>query len=165
MCELVIVVALCFAIANQAKNKGRAGWPYVLLLIALWLFGEIAGAVLAVIAVQGGSSDVSSDGGRGLAYGCAIVGAIIGVATAFIILAALPEVARRRSGSYDDDYGRGGYGRRSSRDYDDDRQPPWDRELPSGATEKFGERRSPPPDDRDFGRPDDDRGERYRPGS
>jgi hypothetical protein len=144
MCEIIIVWALGKMIAEQAAAKGRAGWPFVLMLIFFWIGGEIFGAIVGAILSQGEESV--------LVYGLALGGAVMGAVLSFTILAMVPAVEKRsRRRVYDDDDDEDDRPRRRSRRDDDDddddrpiRRPRRDEEddddEPRGKNDKFYER-------------------------
>lgn len=64
-----------------AESRGREGGPYKVLLVALWIGGEIAGAVMGATTVRG--SDQAS------VYILALLGAAVGAGIAFAIASNL----------------------------------------------------------------------------
>src|SRR5262249_16737476 len=52
MLEIIVLFRLGRNIAARARDKGRRGTPFVLLLLALWFGGEIVGAVAGVVLSQ-----------------------------------------------------------------------------------------------------------------
>ena len=111
MCEIIILIVLCNSIAAKARDKGRSVPGFVILLIVLWIGGElagaIAGAVFSVAKNGGGEPDML------FTYGGALAGAIVGALIAFGIVSAMSPVYQR--GEYDDYDDRG----RGRDDYDD----------------------------------------------
>jgi hypothetical protein len=90
MLELLILITLSRRIARITKSKGRSAAAWILLLIGLWIVGEIGGLFLGAIA----SMIVSGDEEPNVL--AAIVGALLGVTTAavftFSILKRLPSL-------------------------------------------------------------------------
>src|SRR5437016_1122974 len=47
MLEILVVVILCRRLGEKARQKGRtAGW-FMLMLVGMWIFGELLGGVFA----------------------------------------------------------------------------------------------------------------------
>ena len=114
MCEIILLFLLGKKIAGMASEKGRAGWPWVLMLIGLWIGGEFTGAVIgAILTDAGGGNQAGQDDNMFAILGFALAGAACGAIITFTIVSLLPPVE-----SYDDedDYPR----RRRRRRYDED---------------------------------------------
>lgn len=109
MLEILAVYVMAKKIAEMANEKGRSGIPYVLMLIGLWIGGEIGGAVLGVILTQGKEENIL------MVYGLALGGAICGAVISFAIVGLLPPA---NTNTYDDDY-RPRKKRKREREYDD----------------------------------------------
>ena len=79
MLEIIMLVVLSIQIANITKRKGRrpAGW--ILMLIGLWIGGEVLGAMIGVF------GSMIASGGDEPNMLAAIVGALLGAATGAII--------------------------------------------------------------------------------
>jgi hypothetical protein len=162
MLEIFLVIAMAKAIGKNAAAKGHSGIPYQILLVILWIVGEIGGLLIGVVITEAGSSSNSSSSGEGadfcFPYICALIGAGCGAGIAFGVVGLLPEGERRRRPDddfddrprrrdrYSDDTGR--------RDFDDQDnylprsnsgQGAWGRDLPTDATDKFGDRLNRPP--------------------
>ena len=90
MLEILILVRLGQSISAKAREKGRQGWPYVFLLLALWFGGEVFGGVTAALVTAG----LDDDGEPNLliAYLACLVCAAVGAFFAFKIVGALPPV-------------------------------------------------------------------------
>ena len=84
MLEILFLWWFCTKLANMAKEKNRPGsWGAVGAI--LWIGGEIGGLMLAV---SGGATGMMN------IYPYAIVGALLGAAAAYIIVASLKPVPR-----------------------------------------------------------------------
>ena len=111
MLEIWILIKGSQKLIAMAKDRGIAGWPFVILFIFLWFGGEIGGAIAGFI-VLGAQGDGFNFG----VYLCAVAGAAIGVAITFGIMAAIPksppryddelDQPRRRAIDEDDDFDR-----------------------------------------------------------
>ncbi|MBP3953962.1 hypothetical protein J8F10_01420 [Gemmata sp. G18] len=129
MIEILILIRLSKSIAAKAREKGRGGAPFVFLLLALWLGGEVFGTVIGMII----SLAVLGDEEPNLLvmYPPAILGAIVGAVVAFQIVKA---IAPAHTGDYDDyerddrDERRGRSDRREHDDYDRDERRDRDRD-------------------------------------
>ncbi len=79
MLEILLVIYLCKQISNILRNKGRSpGW-YQALLVALWIFGEVAGGITAMLLLDDGT------GFNAIAYLGALSGAAVGAGVAFYL--------------------------------------------------------------------------------
>jgi len=77
--EILLVIYLCKQIGNMLRNKGRSpGW-YQALLVVLWIFGEIAGGITAMLLLNDGT------GFNAAAYLGALCGAAVGAGVAFYL--------------------------------------------------------------------------------
>jgi hypothetical protein len=88
MLEIVIVYMLAKNIGNKVEAKGRKRFSYQLLLVALWIGGEIAGGVIGFIlqaAMAGGVAPDDDNGFPWMGYLCALAGAALGAIIAFAI--------------------------------------------------------------------------------
>ncbi len=101
MLEILILIGLSKSIAAKANAKGRSGTPFVLMLVGLWIGGEICGAILGVI-ISVSSNPKATEPNMVLIYGGALAGAIIGAVISFVIVNSLADLSRRDD--YDDDY-------------------------------------------------------------
>ena len=110
--EIFILISLSRNIAAKAREKGRSGAPFVIMLLVLWIGGEVFAAVAAVVAVAIITGDEEPN--LLIVYPAAIVGAIIGAVVAFQIMKAVAP-ARARGDDGDD------YNDRRDRDADYDR--------------------------------------------
>ena len=95
MLEIILLVALGNKIAAKAREKGRSGGLFVVLLLVLW-FGCEIGAMIVAMAVLGDGDDAFL-----MAYVAALVGAALGAVIAFAIVGSLPPI--KQYGDYDDD--------------------------------------------------------------
>jgi hypothetical protein len=136
MLEILVLISLGRSIANKAQEKGRSGVGYIFLLLALWIGGEIFGAILGVVISMAVLGDEEPN--MLLAYGGALVGAVIGAVIAFQIVKALPPLHSHRDeyDEYDDRYeypdDRGGRDRAGDRGRDDDQERDRGRERGQG---------------------------------
>ena len=97
MLEIAILVLLAGKIGKIADSKGRKKIGYQLLLVGLWIGGELFGAVAgAIIAAIAGSEDAMLFL-LACGYGCAALGAVI----AFQIAKNMPPIEK------EDDYYQG----------------------------------------------------------
>jgi hypothetical protein len=101
MLEVILVWIMGKNIAAKAKAKGHAPAGYVVLLVVLWLIGEIGGAIVGFAITAARDGIRQDDGEILLVYVGAIFGAILGAITSFIIVGALPD---RSSRQWDLDY-------------------------------------------------------------
>src|SRR5690348_9823440 len=90
MLEIVILFVLSRRIAAIARSKGRSAAGWTVLLIGLWILGEVTGAVAVAVAVLLTSAD--EDPNLSLALLGAIAGAAAGAFTTFAIVKRLPAV-------------------------------------------------------------------------
>jgi hypothetical protein len=88
MLEILCVWFLSRKMSDFAGSKGRSNVPYVLLFIALWFGGEIAGAVFGAARLQARGDEQNVLAILPFAYG----GALLGTALAFGFVAILPAV-------------------------------------------------------------------------
>jgi hypothetical protein len=81
MLEILVVIILCRRLGEKARQKGRtAGW-YMLMLVGMWVFGELLGGVVGILLSDG---QVTAT-----AYVAALIGAALGAVGAFLIVGAL----------------------------------------------------------------------------
>src|SRR5262245_37872026 len=109
MLEIALLFVLSKQINAMAKRRDIVGWPFVILLIALWIIGELTGAVAGVIVL----GDNGADGFNLAIIPFAIPGAAIGAGLTFAIVAVIP----KRTHEYDGELDRS---RRRAMDEDDD---------------------------------------------
>jgi hypothetical protein len=99
MLEILILIRLGQGISNRARDKGRSGGLFVVLLLLLWFGGEIcggiAGAVIGMVAMG------QDEPALVVCYLGALVGAAIGAVVAFAIVNNLSPV--RKSDDYGDE--------------------------------------------------------------
>jgi hypothetical protein len=122
MLEIILLVVLSIQISKMTKAKGRNPVGWILMLIGLWVGGEILGALVGVF----GSLMLSGGDEPNLAV--ALVGAVIGAATgAIITFSVVKSLAPLRrdddeyweapeSGGYRDKFDAGKYGDRLDAD-------------------------------------------------
>lgn len=112
MLDIFILIGMCVFVANSAKKKGYAGWPFVLMMIFTWLFFGFGAAIAGVI--------IMGDGNDKLPMGF-IIGYIIGAVTACLVTSLLVAVLPARETEDDEDYYADRRRRRSRRDdYDEE---------------------------------------------
>ncbi len=95
MLEIVIVYMLAKNIGNKVAAKGHKRFSYQLMLVALWIGGEIAGAVVGIIlqlVMTSGAGVEEEPGFPWLTYVCALAGAALGAFIAFAIANGLSPV-------------------------------------------------------------------------
>jgi hypothetical protein len=128
MCEIILLWALGKNLAQKCRAKGHAPTGYVVLMVVLWFFGEIAGLILGFVVTaalsqnrRGAEQDFNI-----AAYFCAIVGAALAAIISFGIVSALPD---------------------RSRDEYEERWPDRDRLQPRDIEDKWDQSRRPNKDD------------------
>src|SRR5262249_57412944 len=97
MLEIVLLFVLSKQIIAMAKRRDIVGWPFVILLIALWIIGELTGAVAGVIVL----GDNGADGFNLAIIPFAIAGAAIGAGITFAIVAVIPHRAHQYHREFD----------------------------------------------------------------
>lgn len=76
MLEIVLLIVLTRKIGEICERKGRKATGYKILLVVLWIGGELFGAILGALLT----------GGEGVAlYVLALLGAATGAGIAFLI--------------------------------------------------------------------------------
>jgi hypothetical protein len=79
MLEIILLIVLSIQIANITKRKGRSPVGWILMLVGLWIAGEILGGLAGFfVSVMAGGADEPN-------LVIVLVGAIIGAATGAII--------------------------------------------------------------------------------
>jgi hypothetical protein len=177
MLEILAIYFLGKGVGNQAERKGLSGSLFTLLFIGLWFIGEAIGFVIGLNA----NSDKSGSERILAAYPLALVFAILGAGTTFMVVVIWPvpysgprrkRRSRRREEDGDDGVRYIKPSRR--RPYEDDeddrdyeprprrRRPPDDNEEERDY-EPRPRRRRPPEDDVDDRDRDDPRRPRRRP--
>ena len=141
MLEIVILFLCGKKIAEICNRKGRAGWPWVLMMIGFWIGGAIAGAIAALIVATVADPDAEEPNLIMLLVGY-IGGAALGMVLTFVIVSALPA-----AGGQDDD------------DEYDDRPRRRSRRRPRRLEEEEDVYDRPPPDRRGRGNRYGGRGE------
>ena len=104
MLEILLVWALAKKIGGIVAAKGHSRFGYQLLLVALWIGGELAGGVIGVL-VQGAAGG-EEQGFPCMAYICALLGAAAGAGIAFAIANGLANVKTDADFYRDDNYDR-----------------------------------------------------------
>jgi hypothetical protein len=95
MLEIAIVYILAKNIGNKVAAKGHKRFGYQLMLVALWIGGEIAGAIFGFVlqmVMAGGVAAPEERGFPWLGYLCALAGAALGAFIAFAIANSLAPV-------------------------------------------------------------------------
>ena len=95
MLEIFIVYRLAKRIGDKVAAKGHKRFGYQLMLVALWIGGEIAGAVVGIVlqlTMQGGPAVEEARGFHWMSYLCALAGAAVGAFIAFAIANSLAPV-------------------------------------------------------------------------
>ena len=89
MLEIILVFMLCKSIGNVLRNKGRNPVLFQVLLVLMWIGGEIAGFIVGAIvyAMQHGGPP---DGFELSSYVFAIVGAACGAGFTFLVAHLIP---------------------------------------------------------------------------
>jgi membrane protein DedA with SNARE-associated domain len=87
MLEIILVVAISQKIAAMLNAKGRSAVGYVILFVALWVGGEIMGAVIGVIITIASNPNAMDAGFPWMAWVCGLVGAAIGGGIGYAIAA------------------------------------------------------------------------------
>ncbi len=131
MCEIILLFVLGKKIAAMAAEKGRAGWPWVIMLILFWIGGEITGAIIGTLLTEGPRGGEAGDDNMLVVLGCAVGMAVLGAVAAFTIVSILPAVEKA-----DDDYDRPRRRSRRDRDEDDDRPRRRDEDDDAGRDRK-----------------------------
>ena len=72
MLEILILIKGSQKLLSMGKDRGIAGWPFVIPFIFLWFGGEIGGAIAGFIILG-----VEGDGFNFGVYLCAVAGAAI----------------------------------------------------------------------------------------
>ena len=88
MLEIIIVYVLAKNIGNKVAAKGHRRFGYQLMLVALWIGGEITGAIFGFVlqtVMAGGVAAPEERGFPWMGYLCALAGAVIGALIAFAI--------------------------------------------------------------------------------
>ncbi len=83
MLEILALIMLWRKIGNVVSEKGRETIGYQLMAIGMWIGGEILGFMIGTVLTGGGSEFNIA------AYGLALVGAIAGGVTAYLIARSL----------------------------------------------------------------------------
>ena len=88
MLEILCLIALGKKIAANARAKDWNGGVAVVMLVALWFGGEIAGAIAGAIGLV--ILNPADEPNLLVLIACAIAGAAVGALLAFTIVALLP---------------------------------------------------------------------------
>ncbi len=95
MLEILFLVYLGKQLGKMLRAKGRsAGW-FQVLLVVLWVGGELAGAITVMMLTPGGSGELDA-----AAYVGALFGAACGAAVVFINDRSLAPVDQVRTGAF-----------------------------------------------------------------
>jgi NhaP-type Na+/H+ or K+/H+ antiporter len=99
MIEIFIIIAVSRKIAAMMKEKGRSAAGYVVIFVFLWVFGELMGAAIGLIASASMNNNTGPMNDRffhWLTLVGALFGAAIGGGIGFMIASAMPEVEDER---------------------------------------------------------------------
>ena len=88
MLEIFCLIALGKKIAANARAKDWSGGAAVVVLVALWFGGEIAGAIAGVVGLM--ILNPADEPNLLVLIACGIAGAAVGAAVAFAVVALLP---------------------------------------------------------------------------
>jgi hypothetical protein len=83
MIEILLMFALSKSVGKMMRAKGRSPGGYQFLAIALWIGGEIAGAIVG-----------ASSRDRGTMYMTMLLGAAIGATLGYVIAASVKPAAQ-----------------------------------------------------------------------
>lgn len=100
MLEVIILFVLGKKIAQMASDRGRAAWPWVLMLVLCWFGGEVLAAIGTVLVISDGNVPLGDDA-LFIILGVGYLGAIAGAVITFVVVSALPAVPIEDD---DDDY-------------------------------------------------------------
>lgn len=89
MLELILLVVLCKSIGNVLRNKGRNPLLFQIMLVGMWIGGEIAGFIVGdvIYAIRHGAAP---DEFELSGYLYAIVGAACGAGFTFLVAHLMP---------------------------------------------------------------------------
>ncbi len=107
MLEIIILIALCKRLGTIVREKGYRAGGYQFMLVAFWFGGEIAGAIFGVVLAHATHPELE-EAPLGMVYIPALLGAVLGAVTAFIIAKSLHPVQPAPTGYGEHDYDRGG---------------------------------------------------------
>ncbi len=144
MLDILILIGMCFYVANAAKKKGYSGWPFVLLMIFAWLFFGCGAGVGGMMIM--GQEDDEFPFGFLIGY---VLGVVLACVSTSLLIACLPS---RETDDDRDDSSRRRRRRRAVDDDDDDRRDRGDRRRYDRDDDR---------DDRDDDRDGDRRPRRY----
>jgi hypothetical protein len=96
MLEILLLYNLGKAIASKARSKGRSGPVFVVMLLFLWIFGELNGLLFGRLLSF--KLELPHSAYFCVSYGSALAGAAIGCYAAFLIVASIPPRARGIAG-------------------------------------------------------------------
>jgi membrane associated rhomboid family serine protease len=99
MIEILILISLSKNIAAKAREKGRSGGAFVVLLLALWIGGELFGAILGCVVSLVALDD--DEPNMLMCYAGALGGAIVGAVVAFLIVKAIAPTYSRDEDDYE----------------------------------------------------------------
>lgn len=95
MLEIFIVYSMCKSIGTKLREKGRSPLLFQIMLVVMWIGGEVAGAIVGIIIEMIRNGPINDDGFNWMVYLFALIGAAIGAAITFAIVSFLPPVAPR----------------------------------------------------------------------
>lgn len=100
MLEIIVVIMLCKSIGNILRNKGRNPLLFQFLLVAMWIGGEVVGAVVGMI-VYAAQHGAPPDGIALVPYLFAIGGAACGAGFVFLVAHLLPSDEPKQDFGFD----------------------------------------------------------------
>ena len=134
MLEIFILFKVGQAINRKATSKGWPGWPFVILLVIMYICCAISGVVAMVLLTDDGANGNGDDNPLQFIIGYAL-GAIAGAVASYFIVLILPD----RSEPVDDyDRDRDRTRRLRERDEDDDDRPRRFRNREDDADDRDG---------------------------
>jgi hypothetical protein len=139
MCEIFLLWGLGRHLAEKARMKGHTPAGYVVILVVLWIVGEVLGFCVGLFLATGGGRGMSQEPNGFLIWGLGILGAAVGAAISFGIVALLPDYGGAHQLGYP-------YPRSRNR-YDE----PYNRYADAPDYRQDQYRRSDPPPTRDEG--------------
>lgn len=82
--EILVLIFLCKQVGTIARERDRKPFWYQVMMIAMWIGGEMLGGIIAFLVNEW--ADSGTDPSRGTIYLFALVGAVAGAAGAFAIV-------------------------------------------------------------------------------
>ncbi len=104
MLEIILLFYLCKNLGRKLREKGRKPLLYQIMLVLMWIGGEIAGAIVAAVVYVVVQGQAPPDFSLPIYLG-AIVGAASGAAFCFMIVWLLPPAYEEPNRAYVHDDG------------------------------------------------------------